>query len=107
MHQDEITKAYQRQMIKRQVLYDRSEAELKAREILKRKETELMMSGAIIGKNAEARDAQLREATKEEHAALDEAERQKRFAALELELARDAVDMLRDCLRCEELEAKA
>ncbi len=48
-------------------LHSSIERELDAKSLLKIKESKLLMSGAIIGKNAEAREAQLREALGRQH----------------------------------------
>jgi hypothetical protein len=78
---------------------------LEAKHVLATKKAELMMSGAIIGKNAESRDAQLASATTGETAALLLAETEKRKAALDYECVRMDVEMLQDLLRLMRPEA--
>lgn len=77
------------------VLFEESEKELAARKALKRKEAGLMMSGAIIGKNAEAREAQLREACQAEDTALEKARVDKARIQLDLELSELDLDLLK------------
>jgi type II secretory pathway component PulC len=62
-------------------------AELEAKKILKIRESDLLLSGAIIGKNAETRDAQLAEGCKEERARLEEIQAKKAKAQLQNDLA--------------------
>lgn len=71
----------------RQALYDGSEKELAARMALKRREASLLLSGAIIGKNAETRDAQLKEGCQAEIAKLEAAETEKRLLQCRYDLA--------------------
>jgi hypothetical protein len=90
----------------RKALYEATETEIQVREILRGRESELLAigkDGPISGGNAEVRTAQLREATGPERAALAKAEHEKRFAALELELALDARRCIEYCIRLEEI----
>ena len=79
------------------------ERELGAKSTLKIKEAQLLMSGAIIGKNAEAREAQLREALGIEHLEEELAREARAKAQLSYELAAMAVDELKLLMRIDEL----
>jgi len=83
-------------------LHATSEQELEFRQGLKRREAELMMSGAIIGKNVESRDAQLREATKEEYDLCEKARQRKAQAQLQMDLAMVEVDEIEWLIRAQE-----
>jgi hypothetical protein len=96
---EELSAAYEDQMRTREQLFRKNEAEISAKTVLATKKSELMMSGSIIGKNAESRDAQLCEMTKEETNLLRLAECDKRTATLAYELASMKVDMNRDLIR--------
>jgi len=84
-------------------LHDCIEKELDAKTILKTKESALLMSGAIIGKNAEARDAQLRGALAEEHQAAEQARIDRAEAQLTYDLEVMAVDELKLLMRIDEM----
>lgn len=71
------------------------EGEIKARRELKTREQAFLLSGAIIGKNAESRDAQLREATKEEFWNVEIASETVRLAQLKFDLAKYNIDMIK------------
>jgi len=89
----------------REALMEATEAEIEAREGLKSSEMVLLArEGAITGKNAETRAAQLREMTAMEREALAKAEKAKRLAVYRLELALDARRNLESILKIEELE---
>jgi hypothetical protein len=64
-----------------------SEKEIAAKEALKRREAELLLSGAIIGKNAETRDAQLKEGCKMELEAVEAIRKEKAAVQLRQDLA--------------------
>ena len=82
-------------------LFHAEEDALKARAELKRREASLMLSGAINGKNAETRDAQLNEGCQAEIAALEKIEAEKRATQLSYELACMTVDSLKWIIRAE------
>ncbi len=82
-----IEEAYRELRAARRHLHDISEVEFRTREILKRKEAELLLSGAIIGKNTETRDAQLKEATKMECQHCEDMRKQKGWAQLRMDIA--------------------
>ena len=84
---EEIKAAFVALKAARQALYDSSEKELSARMALKRREASLLLSGAIIGKNAETRDAQLKEGCQAEIAQLEGAETEKRLLQCRYDLA--------------------
>ena len=86
----------------RSVLYDRTEAEIKARSDIKNRTAILLSLGAegpIDGKNAEVRDAQVRSNTSTERIALELAEAQRRNAAYKLEVALDRMALLQNLVR--------
>ena len=87
----------------RDTLFWAEEAVLAARIALKKKEAELMLSGAIIGKNAETRDAQLAAGAETERATLEGAEAERRIAQLAYDCAKLEVDSL--CWRIRAVEA--
>jgi hypothetical protein len=99
--QDLIIEAYNEKKAARTYLHTTSEIELKARTFLKEKETGLLMSGSIIGKNAEARQAELANATKDELLACEKAREQKMEAMLRMDLASMEVDRLQWLIRAE------
>ena len=96
---EELSAAYEDQMRAREHLYKKNEAEIVAKAVLATKKSELMMTGTILGKNADSRDAQLCEMTKEETNQLRLAETDKRAATLAFELTSMKVDMNRDLIR--------
>ena len=98
----EIATAFDHQKAMKTRLYHVEEAALAARKALKTHEVELMMSGAIIGKNAESRDAQLAAACQQERDVLEKAEAEKRSIQLAYDLASMTVDSLKWLIRAEE-----
>lgn len=92
----------------RKRLFETTEAEIDFREQLKGREMELLAMPAdktpITGKNAETRQAQLRELTVDLRDALSRAEKDKRTATLALEVSLDARRNLESMLRIEELQ---
>ncbi|MCK9569575.1 hypothetical protein M0R72_11600 [Candidatus Pacearchaeota archaeon] len=95
VNEKEIKAAFAALMAARQALYDGSEKELAAKAALKRREAALLLSGAIIGKNAETRDAQLKEGCQMEIGVLDGAELEKRLLQCRFDLADMVVDEIR------------
>ena len=91
----EIKNAFAALRAARQALYDGSEKELAAKTALKKREAALLLSGAIIGKNAETRDAQLKEGCQMEIATLEGAEAEKRLLQCRYDLASMMVDEIR------------
>jgi hypothetical protein len=61
-----IEQSYNDLMTAKELLHKKTEAEISSKEGLATKKAELLMSGAIIGKNAETRYAQLAEGCKDE-----------------------------------------
>lgn len=98
----EIAQAFDQMKALRKSLYLAEEAVLACKMILKHREASLLLSGAIIGKNAETRDAQLKEGCKDEIAALEKAESDRRATQLSYELACMTVDSLKWLIRAEE-----
>jgi hypothetical protein len=85
-----ITAAYHDLAYAKEALYNALETEIGAKEILEKAKNELLcmgLEGPINGKNAEQREAQLRESTKVEYAGLKIAEANKRKAALDTDLS--------------------
>jgi hypothetical protein len=80
-------------------LYNHAEKEMLARETLKKAEAEAQLSGKCDGKNAEVRQAQLREITALPLEALAMAETEKRNAALRFELSSMRVDCIKWIIR--------
>ena len=100
---EELKQAFNDMMATKELLAQRSEEELKAREILKASEAEADLSGKCDGKNAEIRAAQKRQFTAADVLALGKAEVEKRKAQLEYELA----CMRADCLKWQIRNAQA
>lgn len=71
----------------------------KAKAMLKDRECKLLLDGAIDGKNAEQRFAQLREQTQEERVLVEEAEAELNRAKLELDYAYNRFKALRAVAR--------
>jgi hypothetical protein len=88
----------------RAMFHEASEAEYKSKAFLKEKETDLLMSGAIIGKNAEARSAELAACTKTEIFDVEETRKAKMIAQLRFDLAQMQVDRLKWLVRCDTQE---
>jgi hypothetical protein len=93
----------------RKRLLETNEAEIASREQLKGREMDLLAmppeKTPITGKNAETRQAQLRELTIDLRDALARAEKDKRIAMFSMEIALDVWRNLESILRIEELEA--
>lgn len=97
----QILVAFDAMKVNRTSLYHAEEAVLACKTALKRREASLLLSGAIIGKNAETRDAQLKEGCKDEMAALEKAEYERRATQLSYELSCMSVDSLKWLIRAE------
>ena len=97
----EIAQAFDQMKANRVSLYHCEEAVLACKTALKRREASLLLSGSIIGKNAETRDAQLKEGCKDEIIALEKAEAEKRATQLSYELSCMTVDSLKWLIRAE------
>ena len=85
--EDQIKRAYEDLRTARIEMHEVSERDLVARTTLKQKEAALLLSGAIIGKNAETRDAQLKEGCKGELEAAETTRLEKAEAQLRMDLA--------------------
>jgi hypothetical protein len=97
--EDQIKRAYEDLRTARIEMYGASEKDLAARTALKQKEAALLLSGAIIGKNAETRDAQLEEGCKGELEAVEAARLEKAEAQLRMDLASMRVQELQWLIR--------
>lgn len=95
-----IENAYNALEVAKTGLFDAIEEEIVRKEMLELAKAEaLLMDGLINGKNAEIRDAQLREVTKIQFAELKIAEMHKREMALAFDRASNRVSMYRDLLK--------
>lgn len=102
---DEIIRAYDDLRTARIELYEVSEAELAAREALKTRESDLLLSGAIIGKNAETRAAELKNGCKEELAEVERMRALKGHVQLRADLASMRVQELQWLIRSDQAAA--
>jgi len=102
---DQIKRAYEDLRTGRIEMHEVSERELAARTALKQKEAALLLSGAIIGKNAETRDAQLKEGCKEELEAVEAMRIEKANAQLRSDLASMQVQELQWLIRNDQVIA--
>jgi hypothetical protein len=100
--EDQIKQAYEDLRTARIEMLEVSEKDLAARTTLKQKEAALLLSGAIIGKNAETRDAQLKEGCKGELEAVEAARLEKAEAQLRSDLASMRVQELQWLVRNEQ-----
>lgn len=80
------------------------EATIEAKDALKNREADLILSGQIVGKNESERSAYMRSATKPMLVEVTAAERAERVATLALEIALDARRNLENMLKIEEIE---
>lgn len=80
-------------------LYDASEKELEAKEYLKITECMLLLSDKITGKNAEIREAQMRDETLPDRKNLEAVRQEKAKAQLAFDLASMEVDELKWIIR--------
>jgi hypothetical protein len=103
--EDQIKRAYEDLRTARIEMHEVSERDLVARTTLKQKEAALLLSGAIIGKNAETRDAQLKEGCKEELVAVEAARLEKAEAQLRMDLAGIRVQELQWLIRNDQVTA--
>lgn len=97
--EDQIKQAYEDLRTARLDMHEVSENDLAARTTLKQKEAALLLSGAIIGKNAETRDAQLKEGCKGELEAVEAVRVEKAEAQLRMDLASIRVQELQWLVR--------
>ncbi len=103
--EDQIKRAYEDLRTARIEMHEASEKDLAARTTLKQKEAALLLSGAIVGKNAETRDAQLKEGCKEELEAVEAARLEKADAQLRQDLASMRVQELQWLIRNDQATA--
>ena len=103
--EDQIKRAYEDLRTARIEMHEVSERDLAARTALKQKEATLLLSGAIIGKNAETRDAQLKEGCKGELEAAEIARLEKAEAQLRMDLAGIRVQELQWLIRNDQATA--
>jgi hypothetical protein len=102
--EQQIQRAFEDLRIARIELHEISEEDLKAREALKIREANfreanLLLSGAIIGKNAETRAAELKNGCKEELEAVEKMRIKKGEAQLRMDLASMRVQELQWLVR--------
>ncbi len=102
--EDQIQRAFEDLRTARIELHEVSEEDLKAREALKIREVELLLSGAILGKNAETRAAELKNGCTMELAAVEAARVKKGEAQLRMDLASMRVQELQWLIRNERAE---
>ena len=88
----------------RAALLDAKETTIAAKESLRNREADLILSGQIVGKNETERSAYMRSATKPMLVEVAAAERAERVATLALEIALDARRNLENMLKIEEIE---
>lgn len=88
----------------RKALLDAKETTIAAKESLRNRETDLILSGQIIGKNETERSAYMRSITRPMLVEVAAAERAERVATLALEMALDARRNLENMLKIEEIE---
>lgn len=87
----------------RKRLLDVREASIAAKDALKNREANLILSGHVVGKNETERSACMRSLTQPMIMDVAAAEREERVAALALEMALDARRNLESILKIEEL----
>jgi hypothetical protein len=103
--EDQIKRAFEDLRTARVEIHEASEKDLAARTTLKTREAALLLSGAITGKNAETRDAQLKEGCKEELGAVEAARLEKADAQLRMDLASIRVQELQWLVRNDQVIA--
>ncbi len=103
--EDQIRRAFEDLRTARVEMHEASEKDLEARMGLKQKEAALLLSGAIIGKNAETRDAQLKEGCKGELEAAETTRLEKAEAQLRMDLAGIRVQELQWLIRNDQVTA--
>ena len=103
--EDQIKRAYEDLRTARIEMHEVSERDLAARTALKQKEAALLLSGVIVGKNAETRDAQLKEGCKEELEAVEAVRVEKADAQLRQDLASMRVQALQWLIRNDQATA--
>lgn len=88
----------------RKALLDAKETTIAAKESLRNREADLILSGQIVGKNESERSAYMRSVTRPMLVEVAAAERAERVATLALEMALDARRNLENMLKIEEIE---
>lgn len=88
----------------RKALLDAKETTIAAKESLRNREADLILSGQIVGKNETERSAYMRSVTKPMLVEVAAAERAERVATFALEMALDARRNLENALKIEEIE---
>lgn len=97
----QISQAFAALREARKGLYEASEAELEAKEDLKSSESLLLRGDKITGKNAEAREAQVRAKTFDERKILEEARKERSLAQFAFDIASMEVDEIKWLIRAE------
>ena len=98
----QIQRAFEDLRTARIELHEVSEADMVAKENLKRRESDLLLSGAIIGKNAETRTAELKNGCQEELAAVEKVRILKGQVQLRMDLANMRVQELQWIVRSDQ-----
>lgn len=88
----------------RKRLLDAKETTIAAKDALRNREADLILSGQIVGKNESERSAYMRSLTRPMLVEVAAAERDERVATLALEVAIDARRNLENALKIEEIE---
>lgn len=102
---ERIISAYEDLRTARIEMAEITEKEIAAKDALKHREADLLLSGAIIGKNAETRDAQLKEGCKMELEAVEAVRKQKAEVQLRQDIAAMNVQELQWLVRSEQAAA--
>ena len=98
-----IESAFDNVINARKALLDAKEAAIAAKESLRNREADLILSGQIMGKNETERSAYMRSITRPMLVEVAAAERAERVATLALEMALDARRNLENALKIEEV----
>ena len=102
----DIYTAYEELAKAHKTVYLHGERAIEAKAELELKKAEALVSGSVVGKNQQARDAALRGLLAPQHASLEIAEADSRAARLELDLARAQVSRVQALLRLAEVPAE-
>ena len=103
--EEQIRRAFEDLRTTRIELHEVSEEDLKVREALKTRESDLLLSGAIIGKNAETRAAELQNGCKNELEAVEKMRARKGQIQLRMDLASMRVQELQWLVRNDQATA--
>jgi len=104
---DQVRFAYSALAAARHEAYDAAQAAVDAKEALEFDRSQLLLSGAIQGKNEAERDAKARELLADQIKAVRRAGRMEALTRYELDLAAQEVEKVRLLVRLDEMEAYA